>query len=401
MKKIAIISSGSTQPIPPVKGGAVENLVKFLLDENENVKKMDITVYSTYDDSAKRESGIYKKSKFVFIKFNQSIKEKLIFLSKVVTKICNRNINFDKLFINKVCKLIKKENYDYIVIENRSEYVLPIKKVSNTKVLLHIHNDYLNENSIKGRDIFENCYKVITVSEYIKKQVIKMDKDSENKVLVLKNCTDVYLFNKNLYKKFRKEFRNKHGISEDDIVILFSGRMHLTKGLKELILAFKKMNCNKCRLLVVGSSWYSDDRKTGYVDEIERLSIDIRDRIIFTGYVPFEDMPKIHSVADMSVVPSMWEEPAGLVVIEAMSSGLPLITTDSGGIPEYVDGSNVIVIKRDENFISNLSIQMKMLVNDEKKREKMAELSQKYVQRYNKSAYYNQFISIIGEENGK
>ena len=64
---IAIITSGYL-PLPPVKGGAVENLVQLLADENEQKNKLDLTIFSIYDKNAKDESVNYKNTHYVFIK---------------------------------------------------------------------------------------------------------------------------------------------------------------------------------------------------------------------------------------------------------------------------------------------------------------------------------------------
>ena len=177
-----------------------------------------------------------------------------------------------------------------------------------------------NSETDNGKHIMHNCDKVVTVSEYIKKRVLTLDSQYTNKVHVLKNCTDITLFDKKKHADFRTSYRHNANISKDQIVVLFSGRIHPNKGIKELISAFKNIRNTECILLVVGSSWYGSNKKTEFEKEINSLSRDIQQRIIFTGFVPFSDMPKIISVADIAVVPSIWEEPAGLVVIEAMSS---------------------------------------------------------------------------------
>jgi glycosyltransferase involved in cell wall biosynthesis len=59
----------------------------------------------------------------------------------------------------------------------------------------------------------------------------------------------------------------------------------------------------------------------------------------------------------------MWEEPAGLTMIEAMACGIPTITTCSGGIPEYVDDC-AIVLERDERLVMNIAAQVDLLLAD-------------------------------------
>jgi glycosyltransferase involved in cell wall biosynthesis len=62
---------------------------------------------------------------------------------------------------------------------------------------------------------------------------LTINKASYNNVKVLKNCTDTKAFDKRLYLEFRKSFRDQHHINEDEVVILFSGRLNPEKGIKE------------------------------------------------------------------------------------------------------------------------------------------------------------------------
>ena len=80
----------------------------------------------------------------------------------------------------------------------------------------------------------------------------------------------------------------------------------------------------------------------------------VKDRIIFTGFVNYEDMPAIYAMADICVLPSIWDDPAPLAVIESLVSGKPLITTRSGGIPEYADEQSAIILERDEKLQERL-----------------------------------------------
>ena len=78
--KIAIICS-SGLPVPAVKGGAIETLVEIICKENEVYKKLDIDVYSIYDEEAIVESKKYEKSNFIYLCKNKNymkIRNKLV-----------------------------------------------------------------------------------------------------------------------------------------------------------------------------------------------------------------------------------------------------------------------------------------------------------------------------------
>ena len=66
-------------------------------------------------------------------------------------------------------------------------------------------------------------------------------------------------------------------------------------------------------------------------------------------------MPSIYQIGNVAVLPSMWEEPAGMTMVEAVVSGLPLITTNSGGIPEYIPDEFAYILDRNKELINNIS----------------------------------------------
>ena len=86
-----------------------------------------------------------------------------------------------------------------------------------------------------------------------------------------------------------------------------------------------------------------------------KLFSSIKDKIIFTGYIDYEDMPSIYQLSNIAVLPSMWDEPAGMTMVEAVASGLPLITTNSGGIPEYIPNKLAVILNRDDKLVENIT----------------------------------------------
>ena len=392
--KIAIISAG-VLPIPAVKGGAVETLIEYFLNQNEVYNDYNITVYTINDDKiTENDINKYKNVKFEFINVK---KENKIFnlLKRVSRKIFKLQIN--DYYINQICKDIKLKEYDYIMIENRSQYVIPVSKFTKDNILLHIHNDYLNEKTKDGKEILDKCDKILTVSQYIKNRVKTLS--NSDKVYVWENCVDVPYFEKNSTKENRELWRKKYDINEDEVVILFSGRLVKEKGIKELLLAVRKLNPTlKFKVCIVGASWYSNGNKNDFIEELKNIVKSIEDKVIFTGYIPFNEMCYIYNMADIAVMPSIWEEPAGLVFIESMVCGLPIITTYSGGISEYINDKCSIQIKRDNSLIDNLSKNIENLIIDKDLRLNMGIEAKKQGRKFNTLKYYEDFYKIIGKD---
>lgn len=396
-KKLAIICPAN-YPVPSVKGGAIETLIDVFVEQNEIYGIYDVVLYSYFDELAFKESKKYNNTKFVYIKERKYINKIYNFFRKVIRKVFK--IEIDSIFLKNVIKDIEKNNIKEVVIEGNIEYVIPIKKSNeNINIYLHIHHEafkcFVNKTSKISR-ISNSCKKIITVSDYVTKETRIIDGINDEKVVTLNNCTNINLFTGKNHIDSKDELRRKYGINKSDKVILFSGRILPIKGIKELIIAFKKYCLElDAKLLVVGDAGFASSIKSEYDDELIELSKDISDKIIFTGFIHNKDLPNIHSITDIAVVPSMWDEPAGLVVLEAMASKLPLIVTRSGGITEYVDNTCAIIVERDEDVVDNIGKALVELIKNDKRRKSMGESGRLRAENYSWDSYYSNFIDIL------
>ena len=109
-------------------------------------------------------------------------------------------------------------------------------------------------------------------------------------------------------------------------------------------------------------------------------------------------MPELYNCSDIVVLPSMWEEPAGMTIIEAMACKKPVITTISGGIPEYTEKENCILLERNENISFDIAENIKRVFNDSDFRNTLSNNAYNRAVIFNLNYYYETFINIIGAE---
>ena len=133
---------------------------------------------------------------------------------------------------------------------------------------------------------------------------------------------------------------------------------------------------------------------SSYERKVKKLSEQNRDRIIFTGYVDNAEVYQYASVADVQCVPTLVEEAAGLVLMEAMAGGIPLIVTNSGGIMEYVDRDTALFIER-ENIVDNLKRAIWYLKEHPEVRRQMSENARMQSKKYDEVIYYKNFVTMI------
>lgn len=123
-----------------------------------------------------------------------------------------------------------------------------------------------------------------------------------------------------------------------DHFILFVGGLSPLKNLANLIRAFKRLETTfHYKLVVVGFKRWKFAQDIQLVDELE-----LADRVLFTGFVPDEDIPAFYNAAELFVFPSLYEG-FGIPALEAMACGCPVITSKAGCSPEIAGGAAVLV----------------------------------------------------------
>lgn len=391
MKKITIITNG-TLPVPATKGGAVENLINIFLDFNENKNDLKIQLFSIYDSKAKELSYEYKNTEFIFINDRSFLYK----LSKVFRYGLNRIFKnkFKNQFISKV--LEHKDiiaSSDLILVENNPFFLKHIRKTTSIPIGLHLHNDYLNIENQKSKKILESVDFVITVSNYIKNRVEEIA-PKHLKVLNVYNGIDLRRFNNGILNDEKAILKKKFNIEKDDVVIVFSGRLQEHKGINVLINAFVKLsNEIPVKLLIIGGFGFGDVKMEN-LKKILGIN-EHNDRIILTGYVEYSDIHKYYALGDFAVLPSLCEEAFPLTTLEAMASGLPVIITDSGGMPESINSKCGIIINKDINIELSLIKEMELLINDEEQRSKMSKEARKQASKFSNSEYYSNMVKCI------
>lgn len=403
--KLAILTSGFL-PVPASKGGAVENLIVNMINQNEKEKKIEITLFSIYDKDAMEEAKKYKKTKVIFIKTNPICKvlDKIIYwLAKNIFR--KNNLHSYRFiiqrldFLNKISKRLKKDNYDKILLENHPTQYLALKwrrnyKKYEDKYYYHCHNEFSGEYGC--HKIILKTKKIICVSNYIKESLCKYLNMDKEKFEVLRNCIDKNIFKNNILKEERDIIRKKLEIKKDEIVFVFTGRIVKEKGVLELIKATRLVNKNNFKVLIIGASLNAINNKSKYEEVVQKNLIGIEKKVIFTGYIDYADIYKFYNISDVAIVPSIWNDPAPLSVIEALCCGLPIITTKSGGILEYANEKCAILLDRDEKIVNNIAQAMKELIDNKEARKKMSAESIAISDDLTVENYYKNISYILG-----
>jgi UDP-glucose:(heptosyl)LPS alpha-1,3-glucosyltransferase len=197
--------------------------------------------------------------------------------------------------------------------------------------------------------------KIIAISELVKTNIIEHYHIDERDIEVIYNGVDLERFNPENRKKYRDEIRRKHSIDGNDFVVLFVGSGFERKGVEYLLKASELVS-EPVTVLVVGKG--SEEKMRRYIK---------KQRVIFCG--PQREIHKYYAASDIFVFPTIYE-PFGNVHLEALASGLPVITTRLSGASEIIrEGIHGFVIDKPED-IDALS-QRIMMLKDREKNEQM------------------------------
>ena len=181
-------------PVPAIKGGAVETLVEYIINENEKKHKFNFTIINVYDEKNIDNTKKYKYTKFVTVKKHNAFLNRILLLSYKVLKKMNIYIPFSLEFKDAL-KALKKmdKQHDFFVYEAGPTTQLPLlkKAISKEKLLVHLHWDGLG-NEKKDKNF--KC--LIPVSEYISNQWKNKTNRDDSGIRVLYNCSCVENFRK-------------------------------------------------------------------------------------------------------------------------------------------------------------------------------------------------------------
>lgn len=180
------------------------------------------------------------------------------------------------------------------------------------------------------RRMLQNCDLVLAVSQYTRSRMLDMHGLDPEKVQVLNNCLDPFL-EKPLQTGRSPLLQARYGLQPGQKIILTVARMadtELYKGYDKVIEALPALllqHSGLCYLLV---GKYSEKEKLRLDELVNRLQL--QGRVIYTGFVPDEELAAHFTLADLFVMPSE-KEGFGIVFIEAMFYGLPVIAGNKDG----------------------------------------------------------------------
>lgn len=218
------------------------------------------------------------------------------------------------------------------------------------------------------KGVLRNCSDITAISSFVKNIVVSKFSISEERIKVIPNGVNT--------KKFTPYcngtvIREKYHIKDNELLVLTVQRLHPRKAVQYFLKVISKISKSedRMRFMIVG-----DGPEKLKLMKLSRM-LKIEDKLIFTGFVPDSTLPSYYAACDIFTLHTLYEG-LGVVLLEAIASGKPVVTTIAGGTTDIIqDGVNGLLVKpRDIEAFTNAVL---ILANNKDLRTKMGERGRK------------------------
>lgn len=292
-------------------------------------------------------------------------------------------------------------NFDIVHMHNFRNYqniiVYHYAKKYKIPYVIQVHGSiplFLQKKRIKmiydmafGNKILTNSSRCLALSEVEFNQYKAMGVHEKN-IDIIPNGIDLSKYG-NL--PIRGEFRNKYGLSSNDIMILYLGRLHKLKGIDLLVEAFADLVkvLDNVRLVIVGPD-------SGFLSVLKAQIEDLKlsDVVLLTGPLYESEKLAAYVDADLYVLPSVYEA-FPVTVLEAFACGVPVVVTDRCGISDIIGSNGGYVIGYNKNQLCDA---ITKIISDNELQKRLKECGKKLVENEFSSAYVIHKLERIYQE---
>ncbi len=310
-------------------GGAEKLLLYYLKNLDKKKYSLYVCCFREKPNELIEEMSDY--AKIINLKVKNKFNPVIIFYILKLIREIKPDIIHTHLFQPRVYTTIAHLFSKYSILITQKHSIVNPKK-HNIFILFEMISIWMNK-------------KVIAISQSVKKSLIKYEFIPKNKIFVLPNCID--------YQAFNKSSNRQHMTSNNEIVIGTVGRLEKVKGINYLLLAMKIILAKfpEAILEIVG-----DGSQTAELKQNSK-KLGISNSVFFFG--KFTDVIPFYNKMDVFVLPSILEG-FGIVLLEAMAAGIPVVASNVDGIREVViqGESGILIPPKNPDAIASAVIQL-------------------------------------------
>ncbi|MFJ5759200.1 glycosyltransferase family 4 protein [Neobacillus sp. NPDC093182] len=358
--KIAMISPG-TFPISGGKSSSIEMLMKKLASLFQN--EADVFMFGK---KFRKQPGIETIGSITYYRYLSSK---------------------GKTYINQCIEQLQEIQPDIIHIENRPRFAKAVRlAMPKAKIVLALQSTvFMSRPHIRKAEMMtclEAADAIVVNSHFLKNHMIKETLCSPSKITVNHLGVDINQFQPKWHHEQKKKtalLKKKWGVT-DRKILLYAGRLIEKKGVHHILEAMPELIKfdPSIVLFIAGSSLSPTSEKLAYEARLRELAKKVKGHVIFASFITHDQIHTWYQIADILLVPSA-AEPFGLVNVEAMAVGTPVIGTNSGGIPEIIEHGKTGILVDPERVVQELTWQILKLLSDPEKIMRMGVYSALHV----------------------
>ena len=378
--RVALVSSGLI-PIPPTRGGAVEEYVYQLSRHLRRLGIDAVVIDANYDSSR----VVYEDVNGAQVVRVPTAKPSVGFKERILKEL---------LFGSTTASYINREGFDVVHVNTAwVGFTLALRrsagKLKSQGFVYTCHNGLWPEDRVHMGEkivrLVEGCTMkiadtVIALNKAMQKALTGKAKVDPRKMVIVPNGVDTEFFRPGLKNE---QILSKYGLEEQSY-ILFVGRVSPEKGIHILLRAFKQIVNDipkDFKLVIVGplTSTFNSAQISGYAKAVMRYAKEgLDERVVFTEAMDKNSLRILYSSAYCFILPSL-AEAFPMVLLEAMASGTPPMGSTAGGIPDtIIDGVNGLLFRKGD--WRDLANKLLTLVQDRGFRDKLSHNARKYVE---------------------
>ncbi|MFZ5447030.1 MAG: glycosyltransferase family 4 protein [Thermodesulfobacteriota bacterium] len=392
------------RPLPPLDSGApISNMFRLIEELSKDSYDLDISAISGISSemlnymNIKWPLGSYRGN-YCWVKVPAKLRKlsHILVSNYIISGILNRLIGVYSLqssyYLLKIYRNILKIKPDIVVLDAGGQFIKGLCNLlpSSVSMLFFCRG----ESGYITRSSMHLCKAVLVTN----------NKFSEWVTSVNINVKDIFIIPNSLDEKYLKLPKNQGRFNNNEKRIIFAGRLHPVKGIEFLIKAFSKVVkvFPEARLVIVGKAVEvpkiidQNLYTSKYEDEIKLLAKNIlpKNSCIWMGWLEQADLINEYQKAYMAVYPSVWVEAFGMVALEAMALGLPVIASKRPGFQTLLSEECGILID-DPMDIEALGEAMVKLLSDQNYAERLGFNAYHKARKYSVEKAAKEFINII------
>lgn len=238
----------------------------------------------------------------------------------------------------------------------------------------------------------QNADKLITISKSSKKDIVDFYHIDPNKIKIAYPGYDKKLYKVVTDKSKIQELQKKYNINPAVPYVIYIGTIQPRKNLVRLIESIKKID--NFQLVIVGKTTGFGKQGWMYEEILEAPEkLGIKDKVIFTGFAPSEDLPYLISGAKAYVLPSLWEG-FGIPIIESLACEVPAIVSNVSSLPEVVGDAGLLI---DPKSLDQIEHAIRLMVTDKKLQQKLSKRTLAQAKKFSWEKMAKEVVKVLEE----